>query len=73
MQKKQLFHERMLDTVEEVLFEAKKSDGTQSGYTPNYARVTLQSKGAEDYRNQILPVRINSIQKLQVFGSLEMQ
>ena len=60
----------LLGTVQEVLFEARKPDGSQSGYTSAYTRVTLEDKGTDALRNQILPVRINSIQGAKVLGSL---
>ncbi len=60
----------MMGTVQEVLFEARKPDGSKSGYTSAYTRVTLEDKGTEAIRNRILPVRINSIQGAKVLGSL---
>ena len=50
------------------LFEARKPDGSQSGYTANYTRVTLQENPNQDHSNLILPVQITQLGDGMVYG-----
>lgn len=66
--KRKSFYESLLGTTQKVLFERPKTDGWQYGLTGNYVRVKIQ--GPCELTNQILPVRLNSIDGLCVVGDL---
>ncbi len=58
----------LIGTTQKVLFEARKPDGSQSGYTANYTRVTLQEHPEQDHSNLILPVQITQLGDGMVYG-----
>ena len=58
----------LIGTTQKVLFEARKPDGSQSGYTANYTRVTLQENPEQDHSNLILPVQITQLGDGMVYG-----
>lgn len=59
------FKQRFLGTVLTVLWE-QKSGGVWSGYTANYIKVYV--RGGEDLTNQLIPVKLESIYKDEVWG-----
>jgi len=66
--KRRLFHESLLGGVQPVLFEHPKGDGWQNGLTDNYVRVKV--KDSRDLFNQMLPVRLMSLDGQSVVGEL---
>lgn len=64
--KRRIFHESLLGSIQTVLFEKPKGDGWQNGLTDHYVRVKV--KDARDLFNQILPVRLQSIDGQAVVG-----
>lgn len=66
--KRHLFYESLLGTTQMVLFEHPKADGFQNGLTDNYVRVKV--KESENLFNQLLPVRLQSIEGQTVIGKL---
>jgi len=66
--KRRQFHESLLGSIQNVLFEHPKSDGWQNGLTDNYVRVKI--KGPRDLFNQFLPVRLDHIDGQAVVGDL---
>ncbi len=65
--KRRMFHESLLGTQQNVLFEEYKN-GCWLGFTDNYVKVSVVSSG--DIQNQILPVRLQNIQNHVVAGEL---
>jgi threonylcarbamoyladenosine tRNA methylthiotransferase MtaB len=66
--KRRVFHESLLGSIQTVLFEHSKSDDWQNGLTDHYVRVKV--KDSHDLFNQILPVRLTSIDGQAVVGEL---
>ncbi len=66
--KRRIFHESLLGSIQQVLFEHPKGDGWQNGLTDNYVRVKVKSP--HDLFNQILPVRLKHIDGQIIVGEL---
>ena len=64
--KKRAFFEQNLTRSENVLFEQKNKDGYWTGYTSNYIPVVMKSE--EDLHNQILKVRLDSVEGKGMVG-----
>ncbi|MDP6464651.1 MAG: tRNA (N(6)-L-threonylcarbamoyladenosine(37)-C(2))-methylthiotransferase MtaB [SAR324 cluster bacterium] len=62
-------HRKLIGTTQQVLFESRKTDGSQSGYTANYTRVTLREDSGKDHCNQMIPVQITHLGEGLVYGS----
>ncbi len=73
--KRRMFQKAMLGSVREVLFENRKADGKQCGYTDNYMRVALNDPQFPDFHNRVIPVQLTSIKggELNGFPVLEGQ
>lgn len=67
LRKRRMFHERSLDTTQNVLFEEQKK-GTWLGWTDNYLRVAASS--LEDLTNQIRGVELLSANEKCLTGKL---
>ena len=67
--KRCMFHGSLLGSTQIVLFEKPKGDGWQNGLTDNYVRVKI--KYPRDLFNQILPVRLQAIDRQAVVGELK--
>ena len=67
--KRRMFYESLLGSVRTVLFERSQHMGWQNGLTDNYVRVKI--KYSRDLFNQILPVRLQTIDGQAVVGELE--
>ena len=67
--KRRMFYGSLLGSTQIVLFEKPKGDGWQNGLTDNYVRVKI--KYPRDLFNQILPVRLQAIDRQAVVGELE--
>ncbi len=65
--KRRMFHESLLGTTQEVLFEEHKN-GLWSGLTDHYVRVKI--KASEDLTNKISQVRLKSVEGQNVYGEL---
>lgn len=59
--KRRAFYESQLHSDQEVLFEAEEDQGTMYGFTQNYVKVKTPYNA--DLVNQIVPVRIDSIDR----------
>jgi len=66
--KRRLFQESLLGSVQSVLFEHSRDREWQNGLTDNYVRVKV--KESHDLFNQILPVRLESIDGQLVTGKV---
>jgi threonylcarbamoyladenosine tRNA methylthiotransferase MtaB len=66
--KRRIFHETLLGNTQTVLFEKPKGDGWQNGLTDNYVRVKV--KESIDLFNEILPVRLQTIDGQAIVGEL---
>ncbi|MBC8259369.1 MAG: tRNA (N(6)-L-threonylcarbamoyladenosine(37)-C(2))-methylthiotransferase MtaB [SAR324 cluster bacterium] len=66
--KRRTFNQRFLAQTRNVLWEARKPDGTISGYTDNYIRVVLEDLNGPDLRNQLLRVTLKELKGQNVVG-----
>lgn len=68
--KRQIYHNRFINTVRSVLFESTNSKGEITGYSDNYIRVCLSNNFQKDLKNQIHPVKLISSQNERMLGEI---
>ena len=68
--KRRDFHKRFLGKTRNVLWESQKPDGTISGYTDNYIRVSLDDSKVHALRNKILPTRLTRLLEQSMGGKI---
>ncbi len=66
--KRRIFHDSLLGSAREVLFEERHSTGEWSGLTGEYARVRVRSE--EDLSNRIVRVKITHATEEDCTGTL---
>jgi len=66
--KRRQFQGSLLGSIQTVLFEHPKADGWQNGLTDHFVRIKV--KETRDLFNQILPVRLKSIDGQVVVGEM---
>ncbi len=66
--KRREFYTAHVGTILPVLFESSMQDGSISGFTSNYIRVSVM--GGDEFSNTIVPVRIDSVDNEICTGSI---
>jgi threonylcarbamoyladenosine tRNA methylthiotransferase MtaB len=66
--KRHEFYSANVGRILPVLFESSAGDGSISGFTSNYIRISV--KGGEEFSNTIVPVRIDSVDDEICTGSI---